>query len=67
MAENINGWAIEKRPNSFAERFAYEAVALTAEGYLAARKGFQTKKAAIAFAKATQAPAVRNPDMIDPL
>jgi hypothetical protein len=42
----VNGWTIEKCPNSFASRFAYEAVAIDAEGYQTARVGFQTLKAA---------------------
>ena len=59
----VNGWLVEKRPNSFAEQYVWEARALDADGYLTARHGFSTKRAAFAFAEASIAPATRQ----DPL
>lgn len=33
---SVNGWEIERCPNSFAERFAYHATAVDAAGYVTA-------------------------------
>jgi hypothetical protein len=52
----VNGWIIDKRPNSFAERYAWDAQAVNAEGYLIARYGFSTLSAARAFCEATIPP-----------
>lgn len=55
----VNGWAIEPRPRTFAERFAYEATAFDAAGFLTARRGFQTLRDATAFCAANHAPRER--------
>lgn len=55
----VNGWEIQKRPNTFAERFAYEASAINAAGYVDAWKGFQTLRDARAFCEATAKPEQR--------
>jgi hypothetical protein len=57
----VNGWYIESRPNSFAEQYRWIAVATDAEGYLTAKHGFQTKRGAVAFAKANTPPVTREP------
>jgi len=49
----VNGWVIERRPNTFAERWAWEATAVDADGYRTARKGFNTLREAKAFCAAT--------------
>ena len=59
--EMVNGWYIESRPNSFAEQYRWIAVATDAEGYLAAKHGFQTKQDAVAFAKTNTPPLTREP------
>lgn len=53
----INGWRVERRPNSFAERYAYQATAVDAEGYQTAKHGFSTLRAARAFCEANEAPS----------
>lgn len=53
----VNGWCLEKRPNSFAERYVYELTSWGADGYLTARHGFQTKRRACAFALSHPAPS----------
>ena len=55
-----NGWTIEKRPNTFAEQYAWEATAVDAEGYCTATHGFQSLTAARAFCEAHTAPATRH-------
>lgn len=57
----VNDWHIESRPNTFAERYRWIAVATDAEGYLTAKHGFQTKRDAVAFAKANMPPKTREP------
>jgi hypothetical protein len=54
--EIVNGWQIEKCPNTFAEQFAYTATAVTPDGYQAAKQGFRTKRDAVAFATKTPTP-----------
>ena len=56
---SVSGWLIEKRSNSFAGRLVYEAIALTPDGYQAAKHGFQIKREAYAFAANTVAPTAR--------
>lgn len=55
----INGWQVEKRPNSFAERFVYQARSTDADGYCNAMQGFQTLRDARAFCEATPIPQHR--------
>ena len=57
----VNGWYVESRPNSFAERYRWTAIALDAEGYLTAKEGFQTKREAVAYAETHAPPTVREP------
>jgi hypothetical protein len=54
--------ADRKAPNSFAERFVYKAIALTPDGYQAAKHGFQIKREAYAFAANTVAPTAVKPN-----
>lgn len=53
---SLNGWVIQKCPHSFSEEFAYKARAFNAEGYQLAVHGFQSRRAADAFASNTEAP-----------
>ena len=55
-AHDINGWRIEKRPNSFAERFMWEATAVDEEGYLTVRVGFNSLREAKVYCNAYNAP-----------
>jgi hypothetical protein len=55
----VNGWTVDKRPNTFAESHAYEATAIDADGYQTARHGFSTLRAAQAFCKTNAAPRTR--------
>lgn len=55
----VNGWAIEKRPHTFAEMYAWQAVAVDAEGYQTAKHGFNTLRSAKAFCEVTSAPRER--------
>lgn len=45
----VNGWIIERRPNTFVEQFVYEASAFNAEGYRIAKRGFGSLREAKAF------------------
>jgi hypothetical protein len=56
---DVNGWRVEKCPNSFAETYAWTATAIGADGYRTAQHGFYSKRAAVAFASAHTAPATR--------
>lgn len=58
----VNGWTVSQRPNTFAERFAFTAVAFDAQGVQTAKRGFQRKRDAVAFAQANTPPAVRAPE-----
>lgn len=55
----VNGWEIDRRPNTFCERFAYHATAVDADGFQTARHGFSTLAAARAFCEANEAPHSR--------
>ncbi len=53
----VNNWTIQKRPHTFAERSAFEATAVDADGYLTAREGFSTLREAVAYCKINTAPS----------
>jgi hypothetical protein len=54
--ETINGWIVEKAPNSFAERHAWYAEAVDAEGYRIVRHGFSNRRQARLFSMTTDLP-----------
>ena len=53
---SVNGWTIEERPNSFAERYAWEATSINGDGYLTARQGFNTLREAKKYCEAHNVP-----------
>lgn len=55
----VNGWLVERRPNTFAEQYVYEATAVDAAGYQTAKHGFSTLRAAKAFCETHDAPKER--------
>ena len=57
---DVNGWTIERLPNTFAERFVFLATAVDAFGYWTAKRGFQTLREAKAFCTTNAAPTERN-------
>jgi hypothetical protein len=54
----VNGWIIKKRPNSFSEKYAYEATVWNSDGYLLALHGFFSLNTARAFCRKTPPPTV---------
>lgn len=55
-----NDWIVEKRPNSFAERYSWTVTAVDSDGYWIEEHGFFSKRAALAFAVANEPPRARN-------
>jgi hypothetical protein len=58
--EVVNGWRLDRRPNSFAEAYQWELVAINAEGYSTQVRGFFSRSAAIAYAEGHVAPTSRD-------
>lgn len=55
----VNGWLIERQVVTFATEFCWLATAVDAAGYQTAKRGFQRKRDAVAFADGEVAPLVR--------
>ncbi|MBM3595586.1 MAG: hypothetical protein FJX31_07370 [Alphaproteobacteria bacterium] len=54
-----DGWVVEKRPNSFAERYSWIVTAVDSDGYFIEDHGFFSKRDALAFADANEPPRAR--------
>lgn len=61
----INGWSVEKCPNTFAEKFAYRATANDPTGYQTASKGFQRLRDAREYCLATPPPTARTTPLVE--
>lgn len=57
----VNGWIIERQVVTFAAEFAWLATAVDAAGYQTAKRGFQRKRDAVAFAEGVGVPSVDLP------
>lgn len=55
----VNGWIIERQVVTFATEFRWLATAVDVAGYQTAKRGFQRKRDAVAFAESEVAPLVR--------
>jgi hypothetical protein len=60
--EVVNGWRLSRRPNSFAEAYLWELVAVDAEGYATRVRGFSARRRAVAYAENHEAPKTRDPN-----
>jgi len=57
---SYNGWVVDKRPNSFAERYLWTVTAVDRDGYWIEEHGFNSKRDALAFAAANEPPQKRH-------
>lgn len=53
---SINGWFVEKCPNTFASEHSYIVTGLSSDGYPICKYGFSSKKKAVLFANSTDVP-----------
>jgi hypothetical protein len=56
---SCNGWEIEKCVNTFAEKWAWQATAVDADGFQTEKHGFNTKREAVEFCEANDPPLTR--------
>lgn len=57
----INGWVVQKMPNTFAERHMWEACAVDDQDYLIEKHGFASLKAARTYCGANNPPTKAKP------
>lgn len=55
----INGWDVQKQPNTFAEEYIYVARAFNEAGYQTGKKGFQRLRDARDFCQSNPPPQHR--------
>lgn len=47
----VNGWTVDKCPNTFAEEFAWQVTAVDDKGFRIAKYGFSSLREALKFAR----------------